>query len=118
MPETAALHPTSVDADMDIPPDQRSPIAVGIAWASRVMTISLTMVVPGLVGYWVDGKLGTKLLFLLVGMILGMGTAMWQLLQLARHAGGGRSSENSPRADVTKESTRREPPDIEEKLGP
>jgi len=119
MPETAVLYPTSVDTDMDIPPDQRSPIAIGIAWASRVMTISLTMVLPGLGGYWVDDKLGTKLVFMLAGFFLGMAAAMWQLLQLARHAGGGaRSTDKTARSDATNRSTRCEPPDREGRSEP
>ena len=63
--------------------DGRSPVAIAASWASRVLTISLEMVLPGLAGYWLDQRLGTRVLFLLIGLALGMALAMWQLVQLA-----------------------------------
>ena len=56
------------DADA---PDGRSATSKAAEWASRVMTISLEMVLPGLAGYWLDTKLGTRVVFLLVGFALG-----------------------------------------------
>ena len=53
-------------------------------WATRIMTISLEMVLPGLVGYWLDTKLGTKALFMLAGFALGSLVAMKQLLSMTR----------------------------------
>jgi len=41
-----------------------------------VTTISLEMVLPGLIGYWIDLRLGTKLLFLVPGVILGFAIGM------------------------------------------
>ena len=40
------------------------------------------MVVPGLIGLWIDRKLGTVMVFLVLGMVLGMTTAIWHLVQL------------------------------------
>jgi len=57
-----------------------------------VTTISLEMVLPGLIGYWIDRRLGTKLLFLVVGVILGFATGMWQLIKLAGSTDGAGGS--------------------------
>jgi hypothetical protein len=64
------------------PPDERSPIAIASQWVSRIVTVSLEMVVPGLLGLWVDMRLGTKGLFTLIGFIGGSVTAMWHLLRM------------------------------------
>jgi len=57
-----------------------------------VTTISLEMVLPGLIGYWIDLRLGTKLLFLVPGVILGFAIGMWQLIKLAGSTNGAGSS--------------------------
>lgn len=48
------------------------------------MIVSLVMVVPGIAGYWLDQRLGTKVLFMLVGFALGCTAAVHQLIQLTR----------------------------------
>ena len=65
-------------------PDSRSPMARASDWATRIMTISLEMVLPGLAGYWVDQKLGTVALFLLIGFALGCTAAVLHLIKLTR----------------------------------
>lgn len=70
----------------DLPPDS-SPVAIAAYWVSRITTITLTMVVPGLVGYWLDMRLGTRVVFLLVGFAAGMALAVWQLMQLTSRRG-------------------------------
>ncbi len=67
-------------------PDERSPTARAAQWASRIMTVSLEMVVPGLVGYWIDTKLGTKFAFMLSGFAFGSFAALKHLLYLTRTA--------------------------------
>ena len=59
-----------------------SAFASAIVWTSRVTTISLEMVVPTLIGYWLDQRLGTRVLFLTLGAILGFVTALRSLLRL------------------------------------
>jgi F0F1-type ATP synthase assembly protein I len=59
------------------------------------MTISLEMVLPGLAGYWLDQKFGTKALFMLVGFALGGTLAFWHLLHLTGQAETSRSIKNS-----------------------
>ena len=42
---------------MDAP--QPSPLAIAIAWVSRITTIAIAMVVPAIAGQWIDSRLGT-----------------------------------------------------------
>ena len=47
------------------------------------MSVSLEMVVPGLVGYFVlDRYLGTKFVFCLLGFAAGMAFGIWHLVKL------------------------------------
>ena len=64
-------------------PDDRSALAMAMVWTSHVTTISLEMVVPGVIGLWIDRKLGTGMLFLVLGVLLGLGMGMWHLIKLA-----------------------------------
>jgi len=66
------------------PPDDRSPIALAYAWATRIMVVALVMVLPGLAGHWLDEQLGTVVLFLLVGLGLGCTAATLQLIRIIR----------------------------------
>ena len=52
------------------------------------MTISLEMVVPGLVGYWLDQKLGTKAILTVVGFGLGTTLGIWHLVQIGNTTTG------------------------------
>lgn len=40
------------------------------------------MVVPGLIGYLIDQKFGTRVLFTLLGLVFGMTGAIYQLIAL------------------------------------
>jgi F0F1-type ATP synthase assembly protein I len=66
------------------PSDDRSPAAKAYQWASRIMIVSLEMVLPGLAGYWIDKKLGTLVLFMLVGFALGGTAAVMHLVRMTR----------------------------------
>ena len=69
---------------MTSPSDDRSPVAKAYQWATRIMIVSLEMVLPGLAGYWVDRQLGTVCLFLLAGLALGCSGAVVHLVRLTR----------------------------------
>lgn len=69
---------------MDNPPDGRSPYALAMEWVSRITSISIEMVLPGAIGYWIDIKLGTKPFFLIIGSILGFVGGMWHLIKLTK----------------------------------
>ena len=71
-------------APVTIPSDDRSPIAKAYQWATRIMIVSLEMVLPGIAGYWLDNWLGTKVLFMLVGFAFGGTAAMAHLIHLTR----------------------------------
>ena len=66
--------------------EPRPPMAVAMEWVSRVTTISLSMALPGVGGIWVDSKLGTLPVFVILGVVLGFALGMYQLLQLAKES--------------------------------
>ncbi|MBN2475768.1 MAG: AtpZ/AtpI family protein [Pirellulales bacterium] len=67
---------------MKDPPDDRSALALGMEWTSRLTTVSLEMVLPGVLGHWVDRQLGTGMVFLVLGVVLGLTTGMWHLIRM------------------------------------
>ena len=75
-------------------PDDRSPMAKAMDWASRIIAISLEMVLPGVGGHWLDGKTGTSPLFLLLGFALGATLAGMQLKRMVSNAGGRPKTKN------------------------
>lgn len=66
--------------------DDRSSLALGLEWSSRITTVALEMVVPALIGYWIDLKLGTPWVFLVFGTVLGFVTGLMSLLRMTRPA--------------------------------
>ncbi len=64
-------------------PDSPSPFALGFAWAYRILAVCAEMVLPGLLGNWLDGRLGTQFLAL-VGFGLGITVGIWHLLLMTR----------------------------------
>lgn len=81
------------------PSDERSGVATGVAWASRIMSIALEMALPGLAGYWLDGRLGTRVVFTLIGVTLGLALGGWQLAMIAREGSTGSSGHGEERND-------------------
>ncbi len=65
-------------------PDSRSPLSIGIDWASRITTLGFEFAVPALIGHFIDGRLGSKPVGLLIGMVLGFVVGMMHLLRIAR----------------------------------
>lgn len=63
-------------------PDSRSIVAKAYGWAARIMTVALEMVVPGVLGVWIDRRLGTVALFTVIGFGLGLTLGMWHLLRM------------------------------------
>ena len=53
----------------------------------------MMMIVPALIGYWIDQKVGSRFVFTLLGLILGMSVAVMQLIQLV-------SVSNKPKGDL------------------
>ena len=73
-------------AGMMVPTDDRSAMAIAMSWASRIIGISIEMIVPGLGGYWLDQKFDTGPWLLLVGFALGMTLATVQLVGMVSAA--------------------------------
>ncbi len=67
--------------------DDRSPMAVALEWSARLTTIGLEMALPAAGGYWLDRRIGTSPLFVVLGAILGFAVGMFHLLQIARQQG-------------------------------
>jgi len=73
------------DSGQQPPPDGENkppPTVVAARWATRITTVSLMMVVPGLIGYWVDLQLGIKPALTITGFALGMTAGMYQLIRM------------------------------------
>ena len=60
---------------MTLPSDDRAALAKAYHWAARGMTVAIGMVVPGMAGYFVDNRLGTKVLFTILGFALAWHSA-------------------------------------------
>jgi len=67
-------------------PDERSPLSIGIEWASRITALGFEFSLPPIVGYLVDRWLGSNPIGILVGMIIGFLVGMMHLLQIARNS--------------------------------
>jgi len=50
----------------------------------QIIAISALMALPAFVGYWIDLRLGTRVVFTLIGSGLGIALGAWQLAQLVR----------------------------------
>jgi len=82
------------------PPEDRSPMAEAAGWASRIMTISAEMVVPGLIGLWLDRLLGTWFLLALVGFAGGLTLGIWHLVRLNSPDAKHNTSDDGPSAET------------------
>ncbi|MAG93604.1 MAG: hypothetical protein CMJ48_07625 [Planctomycetaceae bacterium] len=61
--------------------DELPPLALAQVWVSRITTVVLLMILPGLGGHWLDERWGTEFLTL-VGFGLGLTAGIWRLLQM------------------------------------
>ena len=88
----SVYHVTKID-------DDRSPMAKAMSRSSEIIACCLLMIVPALIGYWVDGKLATGLIFTIAGLVFGMTGAIWQLQRLVASTNSGfkpSDGENEP----------------------
>lgn len=58
-----------------------SPVGEALAWASRIISIGLTMFLPAVAGGWLDARLGTRWLAP-VGLVAGFSAGIFWLAQL------------------------------------
>jgi F0F1-type ATP synthase assembly protein I len=68
-------------------PDDRPPMTIAMEWSARLMTIGLEMALPAAGGYWLDGRIGTSPVFVILGAMLGFAVGMFHLMQIARRQG-------------------------------
>ncbi len=80
-------------------PQKRHPYAVAMEWVSRITTVALEMVLPGLGGVWLDRRWGTAPWIGLIGFGLGMALAIWHLLQMTRASNSKGGSHEPPSKD-------------------
>jgi F0F1-type ATP synthase assembly protein I len=57
-------------------------MAEAMSWVSRITTICGMFSLPPLGGVWVDGKLGTTPLFIVIGAALGFTAGIYSLLKI------------------------------------
>jgi len=58
-------------------------IARGMQWVARITTVSLEMVIPAVIGTWLDNRIGTNFLAL-VGLLIGVPLGLWHLLKMTK----------------------------------
>jgi hypothetical protein len=58
-------------------------MAEAMNWVSKITTVVLEMVLPGLAGLWLDSQWGTRFLTL-VGFALGVPLGLWHLISMTR----------------------------------
>jgi hypothetical protein len=59
-------------------------MAKAFQWSSRITIVSFEMVLPGVAGYWLDSRLGTVCLFMLIGFGLGGTAAVFHLIHMLK----------------------------------
>ena len=69
--------------------DGRSPLSLGLAWASRITAIGFEFALPPFAGYFIDRQLGSNPAGILVGMCLGFVAGIYHLLRIAAGPPGG-----------------------------
>ncbi len=59
-------------------------MAEAMNWVSKITTVALEMVLPGLAGLWLDNQLETRFLTML-GFALGVPLGMWHLIAMTKN---------------------------------
>jgi uncharacterized protein YqgC (DUF456 family) len=66
---------------VNAPNDDRNEIAAAVQWVSQITTVALEIVLPVVVGRWLDQRWGTSYLTL-IGALIGPPLGFWHLLAL------------------------------------
>ncbi len=77
------------------PSDDSTSQVVAGQWVTRLMTVATEMVLPGVLGYWIDQRLGTKFVFMLLGFGSGLALGVWHLIRMTATAKRGEGSQRS-----------------------
>ncbi len=70
-------------------------MAKAVAWSSEVISIAIEMVLPMLLGIWLDRKLGTVMVFVLLGAVLGFSLGLFHLVRLTKPRHGSSAPDKS-----------------------
>ena len=85
-------------------PRRPPPIAVAVEWVAKITTVALEMVLPAVASGYLDRRLGTRY-WVLVGLVVGMVTGLYHLLQMVRKPEG--RLEKQPQGRFENQSRRR-----------
>jgi len=76
-------------------------MALALEWVSKITTVALEMVLPGLAGHWLDERFGTTFLAL-TGFAIGVTSGMCHLLAMTRAASKREAEDKTPRQEDTR----------------
>lgn len=79
--------------------DDRSAMAKAMSKASQLTAISLMMIVPALIGIFIDRQLSTAIVFTILGLFFGMFGAGYQLMRLVAVPDPTESSDSEDKQD-------------------
>jgi hypothetical protein len=58
-------------------------MGLAFEWVARIFAVVIEMVLPGLLGQYLDGRLGTRFL-VLIGFGCGLSLALWHLIMMTK----------------------------------
>ena len=76
-------------------PREPHPIAEAARWVGILTTVGLEMVIPTLIGHWLDRRFGLRILTF-VGLVLGFAIGLWNIVQIARQSDSQSGPRNGP----------------------
>jgi len=80
---------------------RRSSLAEAYTWVSRIMSCSITMVLPGIAGYYLDAYFGTSM-WNISGWIIGPILGFYQLLAITKESTQQQESQQSNKRELDK----------------
>ena len=69
--------------------DQQRQQSMAMEWVSRVLSICVVMLLPGLGGGWLDRRFGITPICTVMGFVLGFVSGFTALILLVKRDGGG-----------------------------
>jgi hypothetical protein len=64
-------------------PQDPDAIARGMRWVARIITVALEMIIPALIGSWLDNRFGTNVL-VLVGLFIGVPLGLRHVIKMTK----------------------------------
>ena len=89
------MEPTQENLDSESPPP--TPMAEAMKWVAVITSVGLEMIIPILIGFWIDKTWSTSFAIWL-GLVIGPALGFWHLVVLTRAprpgSGNGKKTEN------------------------